>query len=116
VLASRHLFRGRELLVQATAYSLAVEDCEKEPDDPDYGITASGEEVENWHTIAADKSIPLGTKVYIPYFRDKPNKGLFVVDDRGGAIKGNKIDIYMSNREDAKKWGRRTLSIFILEE
>ena len=54
--------------------------------------------------------IPFGTKVYIPQF-DK----VFIAEDTGGAIKGNKIDIFMENSDDAINWGRRNIDIYILK-
>ena len=61
-------------------------------------------------TIAVDqKVIPYGTKVYIPKFNMT-----FTAEDCGGAIKGNKIDIFMGSETDAYSWGRRTIDIYIL--
>lgn len=86
--------------VEATAYALD-------------GITATGTKpvrVEGgWSTIAVDpRVIPLGTKVYIE------NYGYAIAEDTGGAIKGNKIDVYMNSRSAALSWGRRTVTIYIL--
>jgi len=96
---------AKRLVVIATAYTSSREECDDTP-----FITASGKKV-RWGIIAADKSIPFGTKVYIPYF-----KQTFVVEDRGGAIKGNRIDIWMEKKEDAIKFGKRKLVIYILGE
>ena len=96
--------RGRREVI-ATAYTSSREECDDTP-----FITASGKKV-RWGIIAADKSIPFGTKVYIPYF-----KQTFVVEDRGGAIKGNRIDIWMEKKEDAIKFGKRKLVVYILGE
>ncbi len=63
-----------------------------------------------WGTIAVDPSvIPYGTKVYIPQF-DK----IFIAEDCGSAIKGNKIDIYMNDEEAVKNWGRKRIDIYIV--
>ena len=59
------------------------------------GITSSGAKASSWYTIAAGGSYPIGTVIYIPYFKDKPNGGWFVVQDRGGAISNSKLDVYM---------------------
>lgn len=57
-----------------------------------HSITATGTKPK-WGTIAVDpKVIPYGTKVYIPQF-----DMVFTAEDCGGAIKGNKIDIYMND-------------------
>lgn len=103
------------MIFEVTAYTLREEECGKSPDDPYYGITASGKKVKAWHTVAAPKDIPFGTKIYIPYFKDKPNKGIFVVEDRGGAIKGNRLDVYMESLSEALEFGRRKLEVYILD-
>lgn len=75
-----------------TAYCPCYLCCGKYPDDPGYGLTASGEMAQEGITIAMDK-LPFGTRVYIE------NVGIRVVQDRGGAIKGNRIDIFCSTHE-----------------
>lgn len=71
-------------------------------------ITATGT-VPKWGTIAVDpRLIPYGTRVYIPQFGQT-----FVAEDCGGAIKGNKIDIFMNSESQAYDWGRRTIDIYI---
>lgn len=75
-----------------TAYCPCYLCCGKYPDDPDYGLTASGEVAQEGVTIAMD-GFPFGTKVYIE------NVGVRIVQDRGGAIKGNRIDIFCSTHE-----------------
>lgn len=71
------------------------------------GITSSGNVAKEWYTIAAGKSYPVGTVIYIPALADKPNQGWFVVEDRGGAITDNKIDIYMGSHAQALMFGRK---------
>jgi 3D (Asp-Asp-Asp) domain-containing protein len=88
--------------VLATAYTSSRKECDDTP-----FITASNKKV-RWGIVAMDK-VPFGTMVYIPYF-----KKTFVVEDRGGAIKGNRIDIWMSNRNDAIKFGRKKLIVYVL--
>lgn len=77
------------------------------------GITSSGEKATSWHTLAAGSGYPIGTIIYIPYFKDKPNGGWFVVQDRGGAIKDNKLDVYMSTHSGAIQFGRRSLECYV---
>ncbi len=98
-----------------TAYDLSFESCGKYPGHPEYGITASGEKVKEWYTVAAGKSIPFGTRIYIPYFKDKPNKGIFTVEDRGGGVGDNQIDVYMKNYQDCMNFGRQKLEVWIIE-
>ena len=72
-------------------------------------ITATGTKPK-WGTIAVDpKIIPYGTKVYIPQFGRT-----FIVNNTGGAIKENKIDIFMNTKKECYNWGRRTIEIQIL--
>ena len=60
--------------------------------------------------------LEFGTKVYIPHFKDKPNKGIFTVHDRGSAIKDGCIDIYMPDHDDCMKFGVRYLEVYVLPE
>ncbi len=70
-------------------------DDAKNPTSPSFKMTASGDFVKGYRTVAADPSvIPLGSIVYIPFFSSSPNKGFFVVEDTGSSIRGNKIDVY----------------------
>ncbi|MEF9992667.1 MAG: G5 domain-containing protein [Romboutsia sp.] len=73
-------------------------------------ITSTGT-VPKWGTIAVDpRVIPYGTKVYIPQF-----DMTFKAEDCGGAIKGNKIDIFMGSESQAYGWGRRTIDVYIVK-
>lgn len=114
IIATRGVIEGRKCTMVVTAYTLRYEECGKHPDDPDYGITASGERVKEWYTIAVPKSIPFGTKIYIPYFKDKPNGGIFVAKDRGAAIKEGRLDVYMTDLNEALRFGKQTLEVVIL--
>ena len=87
---------GRTISVVATAYT-------------GHSVTATGT-TPRWGTIAVDPNvIPYGTKVYIP----RLNK-TFIAEDCGGAIKGNKIDIYMEDASSVGSWGVQSLEIQIL--
>ena len=79
------------------------------------GITASGAKASEWYTVAAGSCYPIGTVIYIPYFKDKPNGGWFVVQDRGGAISSNRLDIYMGTHSGALQFGRRNLTCYVYE-
>lgn len=72
------------------------------------GITASGVKAVQGVTIATDKSIPFGTKIYIDGIGER------IVQDRGGAIKGNRIDLYFSDHQSALNFGRQTKEVIIL--
>lgn len=72
--------------------------------------TASGQRP-RWGTIAVDpKVIPLGSRVYVPYF-DK----VFIANDTGGIIKGTMIDIFMNSASQMNNFGRRNLEIIVLD-
>lgn len=94
--------------MSATAYSSGVK-------------TASGKTVKPFHTIAAPRDIPFGTKVYIPelvqYWKKRGVEisGIFTVEDRGGAIKGNKIDVYMTSESVARNWGVRNVTVYFIK-
>lgn len=77
------------------------------------GITSSGVQATSWYTIAAGKDYPIGTVIYIPSFKDKPNGGWFVVQDRGGSISNNKIDVYMGTHQQAIQFGRKNLECYV---
>ena len=70
------------------------------------GITASGAKARRG-TLAADPSVPFGTVIHIPGY------GYGRVEDRGGAIKGNKLDLWFPSHQAAKEWGRQTHTVTI---
>jgi len=105
----------------ATAYTAGYESTGKNPGDKYYGVTSSGRKAKPYHTIAAPPDIPIGTKVYIPELvefwakRGVSISGIFTVEDRGGAIKGNLLDIYMEDVSTTKRWGRRRVTVYFLK-
>lgn len=85
-----------------TAYSAGLESTGKDVKHPQYGITASGTRVKEGRTIAVDPSvIPIGWWVYIEGI------GFRRAEDKGGAVKGNKIDIYFDSSKSADKFGKK---------
>ena len=72
------------------------------------GITTSGQPVQEGVTIAAPPNIPLGTKLYIPELHHT-----YTVTDRGGAIKGNRLDLYVADKKRAMEFGRKELEVFV---
>lgn len=75
------------------------------------GITSTGTTPKVGRTIAVDPSmIPYGTKVYIPVLGKT-----YIAEDCGGAIKGNKIDIFMASESQCNSWGVRNIEIQILK-
>lgn len=95
---------GKEFYVSATAYTASCTGCS--------GITATGINLKTnpgLKVIAVDPSvIPLGSKVWVEGY------GNAIAGDTGGAIKGNKIDLFMANRSDALSFGRKQVKVRIL--
>ena len=88
-----------------TAYCPCISCCGKSN-----GITASGVKAQANHTIAADTSIlPFGTEVFI-------NGESYVVEDRGGGVNGNHIDMYFNSHSEALTFGRRTEEVYMQKE
>lgn len=68
------------------------------------GITASGETATEGVTIAASSELEFGTVVRIDGHE-------YTVQDRGGAITGNRMDLYFENHDDALAWGVQTKEV-----
>uniref|UniRef100_UPI000530011E 3D domain-containing protein n=1 Tax=Planococcus sp. CAU13 TaxID=1541197 RepID=UPI000530011E len=96
---------GKEMQVSATAYTAYCAGCS--------GITATGIDLRtnpNQKVIAVDPTvIPLGSTVWVEGY------GTAIAGDTGGAIKGNKIDVFIPSRDAALQWGRKTVTIKILK-
>ena len=93
---------GKEFAAEATAYSY------KQPGLSNY--TAMGIDLSsNPNVIAVDPSqIPLGTLVEVPGY------GIAIAGDTGGDIKGNRIDIHYPEVQQAMDFGRRKLTIKVM--
>ena len=94
---------GYYLTVEATAYSYNEAGLSN--------YTADGTNlVSDPNVIAVDPSvIPLGSYVEIPGY------GIFRAADTGGAIYGNRIDVHLVNLNDVYNFGRRTITIRVLQ-
>jgi 3D (Asp-Asp-Asp) domain-containing protein len=108
----RMLEQYPKVRVVATGYYAGYESTGKHPSHPSYGITYSGVKVrrDEYSTIAADLRVfPLGTVLYIPGY------GYGVVADKGGAIRGHKIDLYFETKQDVfKQWGKKALDVYVV--
>ena len=92
-----------------TAYCACFKCCGKHPGDVAYGITKSGVRAVEGVTVAADTRIlPLGTEIIIDGHE-------YTVQDIGGAIKGNRIDVYFDSHQDALGFGVQYKEIFMKE-
>ena len=77
--------------------------------DVETGITATGTPVVEGQTIAVDPSvIPYGTQVII-------NGHVFTAEDCGGAIKGNRIDIYVNDHDRANALGVNYADVYLVK-
>ena len=98
----------KTLNMTATAYTAGYESTGKRPGDKNYGRTATGAKVKRGIVAVDPRVIPLGTKLYVQGY------GYAVAADVGGAIKGNRIDLYMESTKEAYAWGRRRVKVYIL--
>ena len=97
--------------MNVSAYCCCKKCCGKDASDPLYGVTASGHRVKKGDRfVAAPRTYPFNTLMSIPGY----NNGKDVkVLDRGGAIKGDKLDLYFDTHEAALKWGRQQVNVTI---
>jgi len=102
----------RTVKMVVTAYCPCTKCCGENA----IGITASGKHISHndGKFVAADRSLAFGTKLIIPGYESKVSKQVEVLD-RGGAIKGNRIDVFFPTHQEALEWGRQTLEVTILD-
>lgn len=106
----------KAITMSATAYDLSFESCGKNPGDKYYGITASGTEARPGAVAVDPRVIPLGTKLYIQSLDGTKDYGFAIAEDTGGAIKGNKIDLFFETASEVKKYGRRKVKVYIIND
>jgi uncharacterized protein YabE (DUF348 family) len=105
------------IYMTSTWYNADFESTGKNPGDKGYGITATGTTVRHG-TVAVDpRVIRLGTNLYVESLTSHPDYGLARAEDTGGAIKGDKIDLYFPTKEEASKYGfgKRMVKVYILD-
>ena len=90
-------------IYKITAYCACAKCCGKAT-----GRTASGTMATAGRTVAAPKNFAFGTKISI-------NGKTYVVEDRGGAIKGNRIDLFVNSHSEALRWGVKYLPVKVLD-
>ncbi len=79
------------------------------------GKTASGR-TPAYGVVAVDpKVIPLGTKLYIEAVDGSWVYGYAIAGDTGGAIRGNKIDLFYNTMSECYSFGRRQARVYVLE-
>lgn len=106
----------KSIIMSATAYDLSYESTGKRPGDKGYGITAMGTKVRPGVVAVDPRVIPLGTKLYIQSLDGTKDYGFAIAEDTGGAIKGNKIDLFFESRSEALAFGRRKVKVYILSD
>ena len=91
--------------MRVTAYCPCPKCCGEYSD----GVTACGHEIQPGDTfVAADRRYPFGTEMLIPgYSNSQPVRVL----DRGGAIKGNRLDVFFATHQEALEWGVKYLEV-----
>ena len=88
----------RVIVMQATAY------------DPTAGSkTAMGTRARVGAVAVDPKVIPLGSKLYIESMDGFASYGYATAEDTGGAIKGNRIDLFYNSNAEANRFGRRNV-------
>lgn len=103
--AGQTLSYSKKLTVSATAYTAASGKK-----------TASGR-VAQYGVIAVDPNvIPLGTKLYVESTDDGKSwqYGYCIAGDTGGAVKGNKIDLFFNSKSECLQFGRRSAIVYVL--
>jgi len=97
-------YEGRKLTMVATGY-----DDSWESNYPYYGQPSYIGMPLKRGVVAVDPNvIPMGTRLYVEGY------GEAIAADQGGAIKGNRIDLFFDSRQEALDWGMRTVEVTIL--
>ncbi len=73
------------------------------------GITSTGIPAERGVIAVDPRVIPIGSRVYVDGY------GFAVAADTGGAIKGNRVDVCFSTHEEALRWGRKQVKVYVIE-
>lgn len=108
VVQSAGKFQGKNvrkvITMQATAY------------DPTAGsLTAMGTRARVGAVAVDPRVVPLGSKLYIESTDGFPSYGYAVAEDTGGAIKGNRIDLFYNSNSQANRFGRRNVKVYVLD-
>ena len=78
------------------------------------GITATGTKATQGRTIAVDPDvIPYGTEVLVAY--EDGSQAVYIAEDCGGAIQGNRIDVFMDSHEAALVCGVKAAEVYVRE-
>ena len=88
----------RAMQVRATAYSYNAG-----------SRTSTGQRVRVGGIAVDPRVIPYGTRVYVEGY------GYATAIDCGGAIKGNRIDVFFETEKECRRWGVKNTMMYILE-
>lgn len=102
--------------MRASAYDLSFESCGKYPDHPAYGITRSGTKARPGVVAVDPKTIKLKSKLYVESLDRTQDYGFASAEDTGGAIKSNRIDLFIGNNREAFRYGMRYVKVYVLED
>lgn len=92
--------------VRASAYTHTDEGCDL--------ITSTGSRV-HVGTVAVDpRYIPYGTRMFIMATSGSYVYGISEAEDCGGAIKGDRVDLYLPTYEECMEFGRRVCTVYYL--
>ena len=93
---------------EVSAYTNAPDECGRDYDDPNFGLTSSGKQVAVG-MVAAGRAFKIGTRMYIEGI------GYVTVEDRGGYITNERLDVYVETKEEAFKIGRKDRKVYIFD-
>ncbi len=93
-----------ERIMESTAYTPTVEECDGNPD-----ICATGMKSGYGVVAVYPNEIPYYTKMYIEGY------GYAIAGDCGGAIGPGRIDVFFYDKQSAIAWGRREVKVYVLE-
>ncbi len=102
---AEQLGEWQSIEMRVTAYCPCPKCCGEYSD----GVTACGHEIQPGDTfVAADGRYSFGTEMLIPgYSNSQPVQVL----DRGGAIKGKRLDVFFATHQEALEWGVKYLEV-----
>ena len=94
-------------------YCICKKCCGKSEDHPAYGITASGREAVPYYSVAVDPYlIPLGSEVHLEF--EDGERLVCRADDTGSAITGTRIDLCVSDHQEALNLGLRKATVYVV--
>lgn len=105
---TKKLYIAPKVTVKATAYSNDIFSINV-PRWRD-GLTATNKVARRGYVAADWTLFPPGTRLYIPGY------GEAIVEDRGGAVKGYHLDLFVDTRKEALEWGVKQLEVYVLEK